>query len=77
MDSVLVYENPLGCRDKIAVLYLDAHVEYADKAKFKADLKKTYERLGQPMPEVKFMGEGNLGNGHKISTKPVEPNKPK
>jgi prepilin-type processing-associated H-X9-DG protein len=82
--SVLVYENPGYCKDKLNVLFLDGHVELMPKGKFKAELKKTYDRLGQPMPTVKFKGEKS-GNGQKSankasgtngsSPKPAEPNK--
>jgi hypothetical protein len=53
--SVLAYENPGFCNNgKLYVLYGDAHVEMVDKVRFRADLKKTYETLGQPVQTFNF-----------------------
>lgn len=73
---ILIYENPGYRQDKINVLYNDMHVEWVSKGKFKTDLKKTYEGLGQPVPAVKFMGEKPSNGKKKAASKPAEPNKP-
>jgi prepilin-type processing-associated H-X9-DG protein len=59
MDShnVVAYENPGFCTDRINVLFLDGHVEAMKPQAFRDVLKATYERLGKPMPEIKFKGE--------------------
>jgi hypothetical protein len=68
--SVLVYENPVYCNfGWLNVLYSDGHIEWIYKDKFRADLKKTYDTLGQPVPTVRF-------GSKKSSSKPAEPNKP-
>lgn len=53
-DNVLVYENPQFCTEGVNVLFNDSHVEFMGKEKFVEALKKTYERLGKEMPEIKF-----------------------
>ena len=59
MDShnVVAYENPGYCTDRINVLFLDEHVEAMKPEAFRDALKATYERLGKPMPEIRFKGE--------------------
>ncbi len=57
--NILVYENPEFCSDGVNVLFIDSHVEFMTKEKFKASLKTTYDRLKRrnpslKMPEVKF-----------------------
>jgi len=37
---------------------------------FRRELKETYERLGKPMPEIKFKGEGE------VKPRPPRPPKP-
>ena len=53
-DSIIAYENPEFCVDKINVLFNDCHVEAMEPAKFKKALEETYKRLGREMPEIKF-----------------------
>jgi hypothetical protein len=74
-SCVLIYENPGYRQGKLNVLYNDMHVALVDKATFKADLKKTYERLGQPMPKVKFMDDSSDNGKKKAASPPAEPNK--
>jgi prepilin-type processing-associated H-X9-DG protein len=75
--TVLAYENPGFCNNgKLNVLYGDGHVEMVDKTRFREDLKKTYETLGQPVPTVKFGNKSGGGAKKKDSPKPAEPNKP-
>jgi prepilin-type processing-associated H-X9-DG protein len=69
-QSVLVFENPGYCGDgKLNVLFVDGHVQMMDKTSFREELKKTYDFLGQPVPEVKFGTKS-------ASKKPADPNKP-
>jgi len=52
-DTVLAYENPAFVEDdKVNVLYVDGHVSAESKKTLKQGLKKTYEYLGKPMPEI-------------------------
>jgi prepilin-type processing-associated H-X9-DG protein len=55
--NIVAYENPEFCSDKINVLYLDSHVAAETREDFLENLEATYERLGRPMPEVKFKGD--------------------
>jgi prepilin-type processing-associated H-X9-DG protein len=59
--NIVAYENPEYCTDGINVLFLDSHVEFMKPDAFRRELKETYERLGKPMPEIKFKGEGEGG----------------
>lgn len=53
--QVLVYENPGYLRDKIAVLFLDGHVEVMTRDRFAEIIGATCKQLGREMPEIKFM----------------------
>ncbi len=53
-DNVIVYDNPEFCREGVNVLFNDCHVEFMRQEEFIEALKKTYERLGREMPEIKF-----------------------
>ena len=68
-QSVMVYENPEYCTDRIDVLFADGHVEAMKPDAFRQALKATYERLGKEMPAVKFKGETEV--------KPSAPKPPK
>ena len=59
--NMVAYENPEFSADSLNVLFLDGHVERMKPDAFRRELKETYERLGKPMPEVKFKGEGESG----------------
>jgi len=52
--NVVAYENPEYCTDRINVLFADGHVEAMKPEAFRTALKETCERLGKPMPEIKF-----------------------
>ncbi|MCL5281483.1 MAG: M56 family metallopeptidase [Planctomycetes bacterium] len=52
--NIVAYANPEFCADGVNVLHLDSHVEFMKPEAFRRELKETYGRLGQPMPEVKF-----------------------
>jgi len=54
---VVVYENPEFCSARIAVLFLDYHIEAMSPQALRDALKVTYERLGREMPEVRFKDE--------------------
>ena len=54
--NILVYENPAYCYEAVNVVYLDTHVQWLRQAEFLDVLKRTYERLGRAVPEVKFKG---------------------
>ncbi|MCL5278291.1 MAG: DUF1559 domain-containing protein [Planctomycetes bacterium] len=56
--NIVAYENPQFRTDGTNVLFLDGHVEILKPDDFRRELKETYERLGKPMPEVKFKGQG-------------------
>jgi prepilin-type processing-associated H-X9-DG protein len=56
--NVVVYENPGYCTDRINVLFADGHVQAMKPEAFQSALKETCERLGKPLPEIKFKGEG-------------------
>lgn len=57
-DSVLAYENPAFARqDMTNVLYADGHVAYESREAFEQNLKKTYETLRKPMPEIQWETE--------------------
>ena len=56
--NVVAYENPGYCTDRINVVFADGHVEAMKPEAFRSAVKETCERLGKPMPEVKFKGEG-------------------
>jgi len=56
--NIVAYENPEFSADGLNVLFLDGHVEFMKPEAFRRELKETHERLGKPMPEVKFKGEG-------------------
>jgi prepilin-type processing-associated H-X9-DG protein len=56
--NIVAYENPQFRADGVNVLFLDGHVESMKPDAFRQELKETYERLGKPMPEIKFKGEG-------------------
>jgi prepilin-type processing-associated H-X9-DG protein len=58
--NVAVYENPGYCTDRINVLFADGHVEAMKPEAFRNALRETCERLGKPMPEIKFKGEGEV-----------------
>jgi hypothetical protein len=49
--SVLMYENPIICKDGISVGFADGHGEWMPLEKFEAALAETYERLGVPPAE--------------------------
>ncbi len=51
---ILLYENPQFCRGGLNVGFVDGHVEFIKQNEFIEALKKTYERLGREMPEIKF-----------------------
>jgi len=52
VENILAYEDPSFAKDgMVTVLFLDGHVEAMKPDKFQEALKKTYEQLGQPMPE--------------------------
>jgi prepilin-type processing-associated H-X9-DG protein len=51
---ILLYENPQFCKKDINVGFVDGHAESMKKEEFIEALKKTYERLGREMPEIKF-----------------------
>lgn len=55
--NIVAYENPEFSAEGIDVLFLDRHVEFMKVEAFRRELKETYERLGKPMPEVKFKDE--------------------
>jgi len=55
--NFVAYENPAFCAEGVNVLHLDGHVEFMRPGMFREELKGTYERLGQEMPEVKFMND--------------------
>jgi prepilin-type processing-associated H-X9-DG protein len=59
--NVVVYENPGYCTDRINVSFADGHVESMKPDAFRSALKETCERLGKPVPEIKFKGEGEGG----------------
>jgi prepilin-type processing-associated H-X9-DG protein len=64
-NYVLAYENPEYLSEGTNVLYVDGHVQWMKPEEFKAALAETYQRLGKPVPEVKFksdQGGWNLGN---------------
>jgi beta-lactamase regulating signal transducer with metallopeptidase domain len=52
--NIVAYENPEFSTGGTDVLFLDSHVEFMKPEDFRRELKETYERLGRPMPEVKF-----------------------
>ncbi|MHC4755906.1 MAG: hypothetical protein ACYTBP_12260 [Planctomycetota bacterium] len=57
-QNVIVYENPQFCsKDKIAVLFVDCHVQAMDKKEFLEELKATYNRLGREMPEIRYQDD--------------------
>ncbi len=68
--NMVAYENPEFSADSINVLFLDGHVERMKPDAFRRELKETYERLGKPMPEIKFKGEGE------VKPRPPQPPKP-
>ena len=68
--NIVAYENPAFCQDGINVLFLDSHVEFMKPADFRRELKETCERLGRPMPEIKFKEEMR---SKPPAPKPVEP----
>jgi hypothetical protein len=55
---IIVYENPEYLTgydfEQVNVVYLDGNVERLKKEDFLSKLRKTYEHLGKPMPEIKF-----------------------
>ncbi len=52
IENILAYEEPSFAKDgMVNVLFPDGHVEAMKADKFQEALKKTYEQLGQPMPE--------------------------
>ncbi len=55
--NIVAYENPEYCTDGVNVLFLDSHVEFMKPEAFRQELKATYERLGKPMPEIRFKNE--------------------
>ncbi len=69
--NIVAYENPEYCTEGLNVLFLDTHVEFMKPDAFRRELKETYARLGKPMPEVKFKGEGE------DATKPRPPRPPR
>jgi len=68
--NIVAYENPEFSADGVTVLFLDGHVEFMKPDAFRRELKETYERLGKPMPEIKFKGEGE------VKPRPPRPPKP-
>ncbi len=72
--NIVAYENPEFCTDGVNVLFLDSHVEFMKPEAFRQELKGTYERLGKPMPEIKFKGEGE-GEGKPRPPRPPRPGK--
>jgi beta-lactamase regulating signal transducer with metallopeptidase domain len=56
--NIVAYENPEFSADGVSVLHLDSHVEFVKPEDFRRELRETYERLGKPMPEIKFQGKG-------------------
>jgi hypothetical protein len=59
-SNMVIYENAEFCKDGVNVLFLDMHVEFMKPEAFRNALKETCERLGRPMPEIKFKGEGEV-----------------
>lgn len=55
--NVVAYDNPAFCVDGLNVLFLDSHVEFMKPDEFRRELKETCERLGRPMPEIRFKGQ--------------------
>jgi len=55
---IIAYENPEYFSDYeneiIIVLYLAGYAKRLEKEDFLFELKKTYEHIGKPMPEIKF-----------------------
>jgi prepilin-type processing-associated H-X9-DG protein len=72
--NVVAYENPGYCTDRINVLFADGHVEAMKPEAFQSALKETCERLGKPLPEIKFKGEGE-GEGKPRPPRPPRPGK--
>ena len=58
VKCIIVYENPEYLsgyeKEMIPVLYLEGSTVILEKEKFLSELKKTYEHLGKPVPEIKF-----------------------
>ncbi|MDH7600021.1 MAG: hypothetical protein QHH07_10385 [Sedimentisphaerales bacterium] len=55
-ELVLLYENPEYCSDGVIVAFLDENVEFMRPEAFMQALSTTYERLGRPMPQIRFKG---------------------
>ncbi|MBA7608656.1 hypothetical protein ES703_15835 [subsurface metagenome] len=54
--SIILYENPEFCTDRINALFTDSRVEAMKPDEFLCKLEATYKRLGRKMPEIKFKG---------------------
>jgi len=72
--NFVAYENPEFSAGGTNVLFLDSHVEFMKPDAFRRELRETYERLGKPMPEIKFKGEGE-GDDKPRPPRPPRPGK--
>ena len=74
--NMVAYENPEFSADGTNVLFLDGHVEFMKPDDFRREFKETYERLGKPMPEIQFKGEGGGEGEGEVKPRPPRPPRP-
>jgi hypothetical protein len=72
-ENIIVYENPEYSVDGVNVLFLDGQAMFIKREGFPILLKATCERLGRPMPEIKFQGEVEV---QPRPPRPVRPARP-
>jgi prepilin-type processing-associated H-X9-DG protein len=70
--TVMAYENPEYCTDRVNVLFADGHVEALKPDAFRSALKATYDKMGKAMPEIKFKGNGNSGSKPPSDSRPIQ-----